>query len=200
MIVLQQALHLLFPPQCGGCDAVGTGICERCLPRHVHETVRLPTLQVVALGRYEGALRRAVLALKSGRRDVARAFAERLSGIVTRDEVLVPVPTTAARRRERGFDGCELIARSIEIAGALPGLVQTAGDRQRGRGRGERLAARGRFAWRGDAIAGLRVTLLDDVVTTGATLEDCAGTLRACGAIVEKAVAIATHPENVLSR
>jgi predicted amidophosphoribosyltransferase len=110
---------------------------------------------------------------------------------VCKGEILVPVPTTAARRRERGFDGCELIARSIQRARVLNDLVQVAGDRQRGRGREARLAARGRFTWRGEPLSGRAVTLLDDVVTTGATLEDCASVLRAAGAQVERAIAIA---------
>jgi predicted amidophosphoribosyltransferase len=189
--MLRQLVDFVFPPQCGGCDAIGTGACERCLPRGSLQHVRLKTLDVVALGVYESGLRHAVLALKSGRRDVARAFAERLAEIVRPNEILIPVPTTPARRRERGFDGCELIARSIQHARALNGLAQIAGDRQRGRGREARLAARGRFMWRSAQLYGDTVTLLDDVVTTGATIEDCANVLRLAGAHVERAVTIA---------
>jgi predicted amidophosphoribosyltransferase len=189
--MLQQIVDFIFPPQCGGCDAVGNGACERCLPHGALQRVPLQSLDVVALGVYESGLRQAILALKSGRRDVARAFAERLGDIVSEGEILIPVPTTAARLRERGFDGCELIARSIPQTRVLTGLVQIAGDRQRGRGREARLAARGRFTWRGEPLSGRAVTLLDDVVTTGATLEDCASVLRAAGAQIERAIAIA---------
>jgi len=193
-VKLQQFLDVLFPPQCGACDAPGSGACERCFPYGPYDKIALPTLDVSALAAYEGPVRRAVLALKAGRRDVARAFAQRLCSVLEGHEVLVPVPTTAARRRQRGFDGCEFIARCL--AARLPvrvhaHLVQTAGDKQRGRGRGARLQARGRFAWRGPALDGTRVTLLDDVVTTGATLEDCARTLRLHGAIVQRAIVVA---------
>lgn len=185
----------VFPPQCGGCDAPGTGACEQCLPRGRVCARRLRTLEVIALAPYEDNVRRAVLALKNGRRDVARAFSERLAGIVSAQDVLVPVPTTRARRRERGFDGCELMAQTIAqltAARVEPHLVQIAGDKQRGRGRDARLSARGRFTWRGEALGGRRVTLLDDVVTTGATLEDCAAAVRSAGGIVEKAIAVAS--------
>jgi predicted amidophosphoribosyltransferase len=193
-MMLQHILDFVFPPQCGGCEAPGTGACERCLPYGAIASTKLRTIHVVSLGCYDGSLRRAVLALKSGRRDVARSFAERLCEVVVPNDVLVPVPTTAARRRERGFDGCELMAKMIAERSGIEvhaQLAQIAGDRQRGRGRDARLSARGRFAWHGAPLDGRTVTLLDDVVTTGATLEDCAAVLRDAGAIVEKAIVVA---------
>lgn len=192
---LQTIVDLFFPPQCGGCAASGSGLCVACLPPGEPLQRDLRTLRVTALGPYDGGLRRAVLALKRGRRDVARAFAKRLARVIPPGAVLVPIPTTAARRRERGFDGCTLIARYVcaeHTATLCAGLVQIAGDSQRGRHREERLRARARFVWRGETVRDVPVMLLDDVVTTGATLEDAAGVLRAQGAQVAHAFTVAT--------
>ena len=49
-----------------------------------------------------------------------------------------------------------------------------------------------RFVWRAEQLNGERIVLLDDVVTTGATLEDCAAVVRAAGGIVQKGIVIAT--------
>ncbi|MFN2450221.1 MAG: ComF family protein [Candidatus Baltobacteraceae bacterium] len=191
---LQAVLEYLFPPQCGGCARPGWGLCEECAPPCAAFVRRLETITVSAAGLYEGPLRRAVLALKSGRRDVARAAALRLADMLQERCPVVPVPTTAARRRERGFDGCVLMAN---VAAAwngsivLPHLRQVRGDRQRGRSRVQRLAARGRFLWHGEPLNGMSIVLLDDVVTTGATLEDCARAVRDAGGAVSRAVALA---------
>lgn len=193
----QAVLEYVFPPQCGSCARVGAGICERCVPAGEPVFRDLPTLRISAIGAYEGDLRRIVLALKSGRRDIARSAAGLLAQLAPSGMPLVPVPTTGMRRRERGFDGCVLMARVLaqRTGGAvLENLRHARGDRQRGRSRGQRLAARGRFRWYGEALDGMEVVLLDDVVTTGATLEDCAAAVRAVGGLVTRSVAIAVTP------
>ncbi len=187
-------LDVVFPAQCAGCNALGNGFCDACGGRA--ETVRLalPSLRVVAFGRYEKELRAAVLALKDGRRDVAEALGRLVAHLVPAGAVLLPIPTTARRRRVRGIDGVAFVARSAaEIAGAevLLALAHRSGDAQRGRSRAERLAARGRFTCDAAALSARRVILFDDVCTTGATLRDCAAAVRHAGGSVEEAVVVA---------
>jgi predicted amidophosphoribosyltransferase len=189
----RSVLDVLFPPQCAGCNLIGSGFCDVCA-RNETISVRFPTLRVRAFGAYEGNLRAAVLALKDGRRDVAEALGRHVARLVAPSSLLVPIPTTARRRRARGLDGVAVVARcAAEFAGARVALAlqQRAGDAQRGRSRTQRLAAHGRFECDPASIAGRQVTLFDDVCTTGSTLRDCADAVREAGGSVEDAVVVA---------
>lgn len=154
----------------------------------------LPELRVLACGRYEGALRCAILALKDGRRDVAESLGTLLAGLLVADGPLVlPVPTSQRRARVRGIDGVGLMADIAAMrrgARVLRALTLDADDAQRGRDRARRLAARGRFGC-ARLLGSPQVVLVDDVCTTGATLLDCARAARAAGANVTHAVVVA---------
>jgi predicted amidophosphoribosyltransferase len=191
---LRGAIDFLFPPQCAACEAIGEGVCSSCVPLdatpyNVDVDCGTP---VIALGEYDGALRRSVLALKDGRRDVAESLGGRVARVLEAGCTLVPVPTTRARLRLRGIDGVASIA---QVAAAIRGgsvhrvLTQRAGDAQRGRSRSQRLAARGRFAC--SSALDRDVVLIDDVCTTGATLRDCRLALESAGTRVSGAVVVA---------
>ena len=192
-MLARRLLDAVFPPQCGGCNILGTGLCDGCA-RTEPIDVALPTLRVRAFGAYEGTIRSAVLAVKHGRRDVAEALGRRVAVLLGPQAVVVPVPTTAGRRRVRGIDGVALLASAAAAdarAVCCRALAHRGDDAQRGRSRGERLAARGRFFCDPSAVGGRRVTLFDDVCTTGATLRDCADAVREAGGVVEDAVVVA---------
>ncbi len=143
---------------------------------------------------YADRLRQAILALKDGRRDVARSMGSRLAELADASMQLVPVPTTRIRKAVRGFDGAELLAAVCARASGAHAhnlLSQISGDAQRGRNRQARLAAHGRFACRERDLGGREFVLIDDVMTTGSTLEDCAATLRASNGAVCKAIVVA---------
>ena len=192
--MLRTALELLFPAQCAGCRSIGRALCDRCAPRSEPTERITQLLRVRALAEYDGAFRRAIRGLKDGRRDVAEELGSRLARFVPHDATFVPVPTTAARRRVRGLDGVELIAQvaAERTNGTVLSALRCIGrDPQRGRTRAERLVARDRFVTASAIVDGMTLVLVDDVCTTGTTLDDCARVLRAAGAHVTQAFVVA---------
>ena len=145
---------------------------------------------------YEGALTRAILLLKYEQIEPLGAwFAERLAKLVAGEgnvmaaDVVVPVPLHRERERERGYNQAALLSKPLAKRLRLPHKAVLL---MRTRARPEKHllsleerweSVRGAFATRpGSQVDNLRVLLVDDVLTTGATLDACARTLREAGA------------------
>ena len=146
--------------------------------------------RTIAVGDYAPPLDGMVVALKSGGRlDLARVFgdllAERLGAVPI--DCLLAVPLAAHRQRERGFNQSLEIARAVARRLSLP-LLHRALSRTRGGPPQQSLPlqarrgnVRGAFAL-GGSLWGLRVGIVDDVMTSGATLDEIAGLVKRGGA------------------
>jgi ComF family protein len=117
-----------------------------------------------------------------------------------RPRMLVPMPLSAARLRERGFNQAAQVARVISKALAIPTALRMVervrdGPSQSGLGRRERRAnLRGAFRCRA-ALSGQDVVLVDDVITTGASADAVSAVLKRAGAARVDVWALARTPE-----
>ncbi|NTU79401.1 MAG: ComF family protein [Chloroflexales bacterium] len=196
-------LDLVFPERCAGCGGAGGLLCPACLARLRPYPPEGPTpgldgMSVAWL--YDGPVRQAVHHLKyRRRRRVAEALGDALAASVGAPpaDALVPVPLHAGRLAERGFNQAEELARRLGRRWGLPicasGLARGRDTGHQARlGRADRqVNVAGAFIWRGPGAPPARVLLVDDVLTTGATLAACAEALRAAGAHEVRAVALA---------
>jgi predicted amidophosphoribosyltransferase len=206
-------LDLVLPLECGGCGAPATRWCAACAAElavqpdqpHLISPRVDPQVPVFALGRYAGARRQAILALKEhGRRDLAPPLAHALAtgmhrllswGMVDTPLTLVPAPTRRLAARRRGGDPVARIA-ALAVA-AHPDMTVVPGLRMRALARdsvGLGTAARehniaGRVVLRRRPHTD--VVIVDDIVTTGATARESARMLSAAGVRVVAVLALA---------
>jgi competence protein ComFC len=184
--------------------ATGVPACHFCRSRKYHFN------RARSFAFYEGQLVPAILLLKFEQIEPLGAwFAQRLYELIQQEkdllqtDIVVPVPLHRARQRERGYNQADLIARPLARRLRLPcrSILLT-----RTRPRPDKLvlsaterweSVRGAFATRpGSEVDNLRVLLLDDVLTTGATLDACAQALRSAGArsVIGLTIARAARP------
>lgn len=204
-------LNLLFPPECLGCGQEGTYLCARCFKKlkfnGAERTAALTTnLKTSALagifiaGDYDDPLLASLI--KKLKYNFLAELSPTLGQFLTlfwqgqlalipnnelTDATLVPIPLSKKRLRWRGFNQAALLAREMAAAFAYP-LNQ---DLKRikhswpqadlnGSERLNNIADS--FAWTGTNLDGRTIILIDDVATTGATLNEAARVLKAAGA------------------
>jgi ComF family protein len=191
---------MLLGYRCAGCRRPGSPLCPDCagdLAAAPDLTARPPLTSCTALLAYDGAARQLIGDIKFHN---SRALVGRLGRRLAQQVATVPfdvvtwAPTSPARRRERGFDQAELLARALARAHRRPCrrlLARLDGPPQTGRPAVERLLVGPRFEAR--RCAGVSVLVVDDVCTTGSTMAAAGAALCNAGAVrVDGAVLAAT--------
>jgi ComF family protein len=199
-------LDLLYPLACAGCGKVGEGVwcaaCDARIPRLMppEQQKFLPLdppwqdrqLLVASGARYGSPLREAIHAFKyDGTPGLAATLAPLLLDAwrhaALNADVIVPVPLHARRRRERGYNQSELLAREVGAACGVPvdtqllARVRYTDQQALLKGAARKQNVQDAFA-AGAGANGKLIVLVDDVLTSGATLTACASVLLNAGA------------------
>lgn len=211
-MTLAEVGELFLPRHCAGCGAPGSVLCHTCrtelaaVPRRVSPQ-HLPHVPVFALGPYGGAHRGVVLAMKERKNlavrkhvgavlDAALTFLE-VRGEIQPDALLVPAPTRPASARERGGDPVSVICKRtgreaadlLELAESTTDQSELDAAHRRTNLAGAVRMRRGWEAFQAAPGAG-PVIVVDDVVTTGATLQTSVEVLLAHGFDVVSCIAV----------
>ena len=185
----RHAVPLVLPPVCPRCGRPQPRVepCARCAAH----PLQIAGIRSVAL--FEGTLRKAIHEFKYRYvRELAVPLGDLLvaawPGLLLPVDVILPVPLHARRSRARGYNQAALLAERFGRELGIP-VVDDALIRHRNTPSQTRLDAAGRrrnvsgaFSCKSSSVAGRRVLLIDDVCTTGSTVEACGVALQAGGA------------------
>ena len=217
MSLRERILDFFFPPRCAFCGALLEesrgkicSACRKALPR-TPDTERKCALvrAYTAPLYYEEPVRRGMLAYKFGNAPARGAVFGRMIGedLLRRDAVdfdlITWVPLSAKRRRSRGYDQAQILAESAaKVLGktAVPLLRKTRNASPQSRlasAEARRANISGCYAVRSaEAVRGKHILLIDDIITTGSTISECARMLLTAGAASVRGAALACHRED----
>ena len=208
-VLAARAIDLLYPSRCVACARFGEPLCAACLATCLPATgegrcgncsaawewpdfcPRCSTWDALDGGLaafdHTGVARDAVLALKYGRqRVVAKSMVPPMQPLweLATVDLAVPIPLHPSRQKRRGFNQADVLLDALgcpKMPGRLRRVRKT--DTQVGMSLAQRRRnVEGAFSYEGRELDGARVALIDDVITTGATANECARVLRDFGA------------------
>lgn len=214
MFITDKLVGLVAPHKCVQCTAEGSLLCENCIqsaPYHpgiCYNCHRLSadfytcTLcvkqselkQVIIAGLHENGIKEAIHSYKYNNAIAGAKPLANLVSLALRSNNLCPIdivtwlPTASARKRKRGYDHSELLARECAKELKLPfvkTLTRIGSTKQVGTDRRTRLAQlqNAFYPISSKSLANKRVLLIDDVITTGASLNSAAKAIKSSGAI-----------------
>ena len=208
--MIDDLLQIIAPHHCCGCDKTGTLLCDNCKYNIIDEpftaclacgdslagisgicrSCRAPYTRAWCVGRRQEYLQRLIDTYKfthaqAAYRPLTDLLDERLP-VLPRNTVIVPIPTVASHVRQRGYDHMVLIARYLAKRRGLHAkhlLERATNTKQRDANARTRAAqAKSAFTCRQPLDSNTPYLIIDDVVTTGATVKYAAKTLRRAGA------------------
>lgn len=204
MKILLYLLDLIFPVNCLGCKIAGTPLCSSCLGDF--RRAERPTEEwIYPIFDYRHPnMKRAIWLMKyAGKRNLAKIFGEIMGSHIAlelselgplenfRDPILIPIPLSKKRFRERGYNQAELLCQAIikinknlDYQNKLLKKIKETEHQARLKDRSVRLKnLLGTFeVTNTELVKGRNIILIDDVTTTGATLTEAKKVLRASGA------------------
>jgi ComF family protein len=207
--MLDKAIALVAPHHCCGCDKIGTLLCDNCkynitleqspfcvvckkptINEWICKQCTVPYERIWVVGKRQGILQRLIGLYEFERvNDAYKNLGDLLLDVLPQlptDTIVVPVPTTPGRIRERGYDHMLLIAKYIAKRRGLECrqvLTRRTNTKQRQASAERRLQqAEGAFGVKGEINPDASYLIIDDVMTTGATLQYAAKALREAGA------------------
>ena len=221
MNIIDSALGLIAPHICLGCGREGSVVCRSCAltyptlpsicyicaratvhhtPCQEHTTIHGPRRVYIA-GEYTGILRELIHAYKFDyRRAAAEDIALFLDMVVPflSDVTITYVPATGAHMRERGFNHIKNVSKTFASIRKVPHaetLIRTSAVTQKGANKITRKKQlKGAFKALPAKVNNKNFLLIDDVITTGATIEECARLLYGAGAQSVSVAAVARTP------
>lgn len=222
MNLFELLIDILAPLECLGCSSEGSLLCNNCSARlsvsgsHCY-SCRKPTANyavctdckarsslshVYVATTYSGIAKDILWQLKlAGVRSSARLIANKIAPLISYQPqtLLVPTPTATGRARQRGYDQANLIARELSRISGMPRgnlLARSGQTHQHGLSRKQRLRQLDQAyrAVHSSRFRGKHIILIDDVITTGATLESAARVLVNAGAKSVSAAVFAQPP------